>query len=107
MGANVGAEERCLVGSVIASYLETPLFAWQSRYDVDQRGCEMTKECSRSTDCILAYGANLTAQVSKVLLSNVSRGVFLDSCSRHCVYQAPALPMDDSSRLTPTQAFAV
>ena len=35
--ANVNSTEKCLVAEVNAFYLHTPLFAWQSRYDVDQR----------------------------------------------------------------------
>ena len=40
--------EKCLIGSVVASRIETPLFGWQSEYDLDQRGCEMTKACAAS-----------------------------------------------------------
>jgi len=104
LAKNPGAEERCLIGAVIATYLTTPLFAWQSRYDTDQQSCEMSKECAGTPSCLEAYGANLTSELHRALLTNPKHGAFLDSCSRHC--QAPALPHDDASGLTPTKAFA-
>jgi len=102
---NTDAEERCLVGAVVAPYLSTPIFAWQSRYDEDQRGCEMSSSCAASVACVRAYGDDLAEQVNRELLAGGRHGVFLDSCNRHCA--GPSLPLDDASKLNPLQAFAV
>eukprot|EP00928_Gymnodinium_smaydae_P020263 TRINITY_DN17835_c0_g5_i1.p1 TRINITY_DN17835_c0_g5~~TRINITY_DN17835_c0_g5_i1.p1 ORF type:complete len:443 (+),score=51.57 TRINITY_DN17835_c0_g5_i1:39-1367(+) len=102
--AHVGAEEKCLIGNIVANYIRTPLFAWQSRFDTDQRGCEMTRSCAESKSCVQAYGDNLTSEMGKCVRANPSLGVFLDSCSRHCA--AASLPRDDGTGMTPLQAFA-
>ena len=73
-----GVEEKCLVGSVASSYLQTPLFAFQSRFDLDQRSCEMEKSCSNSPPCIESYGRNLTRSIQRTLQH--PHGYFLDSC---------------------------
>lgn len=101
---NPGEEERCFVGAVAATYLRTPLFAWQSRYDTDQRGCEMTPECAANTSCVEEYGQRLTWHLHTALLSNPVHGAFVDSCNRHCA--GPALPRDSNVGATPMQAFA-
>mmetsp|Transcript_74143 Transcript_74143/g.217576 ORF Transcript_74143/g.217576 Transcript_74143/m.217576 type:complete len:379 (+) Transcript_74143:106-1242(+) len=101
---NPGAEERCLISAVVSPYLSTPLFAWQSRYDADQRQCELPPGCARDAACVRAYGEDLSAQVSRNLLANSKNGVFLDSCDRHCAGRK--LPVDDASYMTPLQAFA-
>lgn len=99
---NPGSEERCLIAAVSATYIETPIFAWESRYDTDHRGCEMTAECAQSGDCIRAYGQNLTDEMHRTLGADQSKGFFIDSCSRHC----SSAPTDDASGKLPTQAFA-
>lgn len=99
---NAGTEERCLIAAVSATYIETPVFAWESRYDTDQRGCEMTAECAHSDDCIRAYGQNLTAEMQRTLGADPRKGFFIDSCSRHC----SSAPTDDASGKLPTQAFS-
>lgn len=99
---NPDAKERCLIAAVSATYIETPIFAWESRYDTDHRGCEMTAECAQSGDCIRAYGQNLTAEIHRTLGADQSKGFFIDSCSRHC----SSAPTDDASGKLPTQAFA-
>lgn len=103
--AHAGEEEKCLVGDVVAPYLATPLFAWQSRYDLDQRTCEMNRTCALSGDCVRAYGDQLTARLHECLLGNPVAGAFLDSCARHC-NSVLAAPHDDDGGLTPLQAFA-
>jgi hypothetical protein len=68
------------------------LFFW-SRYDHDQRGCEMTKACAASPSCINAYGANLTSAIHSQLIGGGGRnnnGAFLDSCTRHCTGSGPS-----------------
>ena len=43
-----GQLEKCLIASVSAGNIQTPVFGWQSEYDLDQRGCEMTRACAAS-----------------------------------------------------------
>ncbi|CAE8675217.1 unnamed protein product [Polarella glacialis] len=102
-----GAEEKCLIGSVVSAYLQTPIFAVQSRFDTDQRTCEMDESCAASPACVNEYGANLTAAIKQVFLKNKDRGVFLDSCSRHCSDGdcGQVQPLDDLG-MTQLQAFA-
>lgn len=109
---HVGEEEKCLIGEVVAPFLETPLFAWQSRYDLDQRSCEMNATCARSGACLEDYGARFTATLQRQLLQRLpaaagqGHGAFLDSCSRHCDSNVEHAPLDDASGETPLQAFA-
>ena len=56
---NPNALERCLVAGASAIYLGTPLFAFQSRYDLDQRECEMPPSCAATSACINEYGGAL------------------------------------------------
>ena len=72
----------------MARFVATPVFAWQSEHDVDQRSCEMNKTCSSSAACVNSYGDNLTAALRSELLAAPRNGAFLDSCSRHCSYGA-------------------
>jgi hypothetical protein len=102
---------KCLVASVASAYLETPLFAFQSRYDFDQLEGETTEACRGSDACVSTYGANLTAHVEANLVG--PHGYFIDSCERHCWYHPgyAALidtwgPKDDASDLTNLRAFA-
>ena len=73
-----GQEEKCLVGSVISSYLKTPLFAFQSRFDSDQQSCEMNQSCRSSAQCLRKYAANLSTSLQTNL--HPPHGYFLDSC---------------------------
>ena len=98
-----GVEEKCLVGSVASSYLQTPLFAFQSRFDLDQRSCEMEKWCSLSDRCIESYGRNLTRSMKRSLQH--PHGYFLDSCERHCSYHSAA--PTDARGIAPLHAFAM
>jgi hypothetical protein len=83
----------------------------RSRYDHDQRGCEMTPQCAASAGCINRYGANLSSTLLTQLLGMSSggppppppssprssgtghtqglNGAFLDSCTRHCTGSGP------------------
>ena len=98
--------EKCLVGSVVAPFLRTPIFAFQSRFDLDQQSCEMDAACRASKGCIVDYAKNLTAALQQDFshFSSDQRGFFLDSCPRHCSY-GPR-PLDDTSGLSQLQAFA-
>ena len=58
-----GQLEKCLIASVSVVDIQTPVFGWQSEYDLDQRGCEMTAACAASAACVNAYGRNLTAAI--------------------------------------------
>ncbi|CAK8988900.1 unnamed protein product [Durusdinium trenchii] len=100
---HVGSEEKCLIGSVISLYLKTPTFAFQSRFDSDQQGCEMEESCKSSATCLQAYAANLTSFLQKTL-SRSPHGYFLDSCVRHCSYED--LAPRDQSGIAPLHAFA-
>jgi hypothetical protein len=80
--------EKCLVASAAARFVATPICAWQSEHDVDQRGCEMNQTCAESAACVNEYGANLTSALRSQLLAAGRNGAFLDSCSRHCSYGA-------------------
>ena len=42
----------------IAKPRKTPIFAFQSRFDSDQRSCEMGPLCRLSTSCVKAYAGN-------------------------------------------------
>lgn len=97
-----GQEEKCLVGSVIAGYLKTPIFAFQSRFDSDQRSCEMGPLCRLSTSCVKAYAGNLSQSLEKTLQH--PHGYFLDSCVRHCFFDN--LAPKDATGIYPLQAFA-
>lgn len=99
-----GAEEKCLVASVNWRYVASPLFLWQSRYDTDQRSCEMSQTCARSEACVRRWGDRLSEEVARMLEEKPLAATFLDSCSRHC--EGPAAPLDDRSGQTPLQAFA-
>ncbi|CAJ1345721.1 unnamed protein product [Effrenium voratum] len=96
-----GAEEKCLVGNVVAAYLQTPTFALQSRYDDDQHQCEMDEACRNSNECIQEYAANMTKAMQTYL--TYPHGYFLDSCSRHCSFNER--PVDPQSGLSQLEAF--
>ena len=110
---HAGQEEKCLIASVVAASIQTPIFSWQSEYDHDQRGCEMTPQCAAEASCVNAYGRNLSSTLIAQLLGlgNQANGAFLDSCTRHCTGGGPhwgagtvGLHIDGQS---PLQAFAV
>jgi len=101
---------KCILASVAAAYLKTPIFAFQSRYDFDQLEGETDEACQASEACVSNYGADLTAKVEEHLVS--PHGHFTDSCERHC-WWAKGLdtpipssgPRDDSTGLTNLRAF--
>ena len=115
-----GEREKCLVAQAAARYLGTPCFVWQSRYDADQRACEMTAACAASAACVEAYGRDLASAVVRELglrgqapgaapgarWHGARHGAFIDGCDRHCD-EGLALPMRISAEgATPFQAFA-
>ena len=106
---NVGTEQRCLVAQVSSAFLRTPTFAFQSRYDVDQRSCEMPPSCAASTACVNSYGANSTRAMHAWLRHSPSpHAAFIDACSRHCddgPHVVDPLAMQ-AGGLSPLQAFA-
>lgn len=105
--ANPSKPWRCFVAEINAQYLKTPTFAWESRYDTDQRGCEMPPACASSPSCVNDYGKNLSTAIHTQLLSPAGRGhgSFIDSCARHCWNgEAPWSADLNGRRLTMLQA---
>lgn len=41
------------------------------RYDMDQRGCEMTPSCAANPACINAYGSNLSTTLVKQPVNHI------------------------------------
>jgi hypothetical protein len=107
---NPSAPERCLVAQAAAGFLRTALFAFQSRYDLDQRTCEMSSACALSPECIEAYGRNSTSAMHTWLASsNMPHGAFMDGCSRHCdgpTANVSPLKMHVVGGTSPLQALA-
>ena len=85
--AHQAATEHCLVAQYSAQYVRTPLFAFQSRYDLDQR-TNLDDTCKQSIACIEEYGQNLTRILRSWMTSclgvGVRHGAFMDGCERHC-----------------------
>ena len=105
-----GEKEKCLIAQRAAPFLQTPTYVWQSRYDLDQRSCEITPACAASTACVDAYAGNLSSAVHEQLLSRrwPHHGAFIDACGRHCddgLAQPLQNPTVDAH--TPLQAFAL
>ena len=95
---------KCFFAQYVAPFIRTPLFALQPMYDAYQTGSEL-----KSTDPakVNAYGANLTATLKSVVLSNPANGAYLDGCWHHGggwpAMQAQA--ESDQSWASPIQAF--
>jgi hypothetical protein len=85
--AHQAAKEHCLVAQYSAQYVRTPLFAFQSRYDLDQRS-NLNDTCQASIACIEEYGQNLTRRMRTWINTSaevgVRHGAFMDGCNRHC-----------------------
>lgn len=104
--------ERCLAAQRGAPFLQTPTFVWQSRFDLDQRSCELTPKCSASSTCVQSYARSLSSAIHEQLLARRhgvlrAHGAFIDVCERHCddgVRQMHNLTVDGA---TPLQAFAL
>lgn len=116
----------CLVGSVAAQFVSTPLFLWQSRFDSDQLLCDRPASSARQVagGWVLGdagvenyYAGEMTRYLEDTFLNDMTlpRGAFLDSCRRHCDQDYTAasrsqnrfrvLPQDCMSKRTPLQAF--
>ena len=91
-----GAGWRCLQTDISAPYLKTPLFAMQSRFDINQLSYSPCHSipASKATygDCVNAYGANLTESIRRWLAHTLHHGAFIDGCSRHCQHAVAAGP---------------
>eukprot|EP00928_Gymnodinium_smaydae_P020121 TRINITY_DN17775_c0_g2_i1.p1 TRINITY_DN17775_c0_g2~~TRINITY_DN17775_c0_g2_i1.p1 ORF type:complete len:401 (-),score=46.01 TRINITY_DN17775_c0_g2_i1:333-1535(-) len=96
---------KCLLSSKSWKYLQTPLFAWQSRYDLDHLEYEMDVTCSKDDDCVNLYGKEIEKEMLDMVTQNKKIGMFLDSCNRHCQRGAHALPTSDPGHITPMEAF--
>lgn len=100
--------EKCLIASVVGKDIKTPIFAWQSEFDRDQRGCEMTKACAADPACINQYGRNLSGAVEQwVSATAPQNAAFIDSCNRHCwPFKMPLEISANDTSTNPLQAFA-
>ena len=117
---------------VAARYLQTPTFIWQSRYDTDQRSCEMSTSCAESRECIERYGHALANTIRSELLQGSlphrklpiaaahaanhssgpahgpAHGAFIDACDRHCEDGVPMpLRIATVEGASPLQALAI
>ena len=106
------AREKCLIAQRAVPFLHTPTFVWQSRYDVDQRSCELTPACAASRACIDAYADNLSHAIHTSidvhnLQHHARHGAFIDACRRHCDDNV-TLPLNITvDGVTPLQAFGI
>ena len=123
------ANEKCLIAQRNAPFLRTPTFVWQSKYDLDQRSCEMSPDCASSPTCVDAYSRRLSRAIHDELLNRgrphtmrastaplvvppmllvpPRHGAFIDTCERHCDdgVKRPHTVFVDG--VTPLQAFAL
>lgn len=74
----------CFIAQVGYTYLKTPVFIWQSRYDTDQFMCEMEDACRQNSSCVDAYGQELSQQVHMAVRHIPNSGAFIDGCAHHC-----------------------
>jgi hypothetical protein len=103
------SKEKCLIAQRSAPFLRTPTFVWQSRYDLDQRACELSRDCAASPTCVDAYAKRLSRAIHDELLEDrrTQHGAFIDTCDRHCddgVKRPHKVNVDGT---TPLQAFAL
>jgi len=101
-------KEKCLIAQRNAPFLQLPTFVWQSRYDLDQRSCELSPDCAASAACVDAYAHELSSAIREQLLGRrrPRHGAFIDVCARHCddgVKWPHTVTVDG---VTPLQAFA-
>jgi O-palmitoleoyl-L-serine hydrolase len=101
-------KEKCLIAQRSAPFLQTPTFVWQSRFDLDQRSCELLPDCAASPPCVEAYARNMSSAIREQLLARRRpHGAFIDVCARHCddgVKQLNGISVDG---VTPLQALAL
>lgn len=81
---NLGVEWNCFIAQIGYTYLKTPVFIWQSRYDTDQFTCELEDACRQSLSCVEAYGQELLQQVHMAVNHIPSSAAFVDGCAHHC-----------------------
>lgn len=100
--------EKCLIAQRCAPFLQTPTFVWQSRFDLDQRSCELRPECAASPTCVEAYAQNLSNAIHEQLLGRrrPRHGAFIDVCERHCDDGIKRIHKVTVDGATPLQAFA-
>ena len=103
-----GREELCFHGPIAMKYVQTPIFALQSRFDWARH--KQAPACADDA-CTQEYVTQFQDAISTSFDSSNKGGYFLDSCLHHCFKcmqeELPARPMDDATGLTPLQAFAV
>jgi len=101
--------EECLIAQRAVQFIRTPTFVWQSRYDADQKLCELSPACASSPQCVDAYARNLSWSIHVGLFGRhrPHHGAFIDTCERHCD-DGLRLPLRVAvSGVTPFQAFAI
>jgi hypothetical protein len=103
----------CLTPKALGHYTSTPLFLFQSTYDLaNLRDPDVVDpSCESSPACVNSVGANMSRVIHDTLLSTQAgshqHAAFLDSCARHCqfgihpVWMPPTVDED-----TPMQAVA-
>lgn len=91
----------CIVAEIVAPFVETPLFMWQSRFDENQLfDCE--KLDPKNVTAVNEYGAKLLLSIRKWQTTSTHGGAFVDACSRHCGSSKGI----SAHGLSPKQAFA-
>jgi hypothetical protein len=99
----------CLVASVNAAYIATPLFLWQSVFDADQLATSFPQPCTNAT-CADPYANLLTSSIERSFERSVHSGGFVDRCYHHCGF-APRAQDDvaalEIDGLSPLQSFAL
>ena len=102
---------KCLVGEVNAPYLESAVFAWQSKFDADQLATSFPPPGCADAACADPYARRMVASLHSTLWQNRSaNGGFLEGCWQHC-WDTPD-PRDTVAQIampdgvTPLQALA-
>mmetsp|Transcript_58823 Transcript_58823/g.93031 ORF Transcript_58823/g.93031 Transcript_58823/m.93031 type:complete len:402 (+) Transcript_58823:80-1285(+) len=100
---------KCLIAERNAAYLQTPLFAWQSKYDGDQLRNSFENHCTKSS-CATPFANRLVKSMRWSLFRDRNRrhGAFVDGCWRHCqsVFDDGNISAIAIGQLTPLTALS-
>ena len=110
---------RCLTPSALATYTATPMFLFQSQFDlanVRDPAVNPQLGCEASPACMNALGANWSKVISQTIGRQQRHSVYVDSCARHCEFGVHPTWMPprvraagsaaSASPKTPMQAFS-
>ena len=108
---------RCLTPSALAKYSATPLFLFQSQYDLANTRDPAVNphlDCEARPACMNALGANWSKVIAQTIGRQQRHGVYVDSCARHCEFGVHPTWMPPrvraarsaASPATPMQAFS-